>query len=154
MSVSLSILNQSKPPTFAKSNGEHKKDDEVKEIKKTEELKTFNKSITESELKFITELNDLYERCYGANKRVYKLPTDALSESGDASDQETKYACLLAELNKHCSKWISKHVEESPLVLLTPVFVDYFNYLILLEKHFFPDSFKKAEPQKATDQKK
>ena len=47
----------------------------------------------------------------------------------------------MAELNRNCSKWISKHVEESPFVILTPVFVDYFNYLILLEKSFFPDTF-------------
>lgn len=87
----------------------------------------------------------MYERCYGANKRSYKLPFEALDESGESSDQETKYACLLAELNRHISKWITKHVEESPLVLLTPVFVDYFNYLILLEKHFFPGSFKENE---------
>ncbi|RNA40955.1 nuclear pore complex Nup50 [Brachionus plicatilis] len=108
-----------------------------------------NKNISEIELKFITELNDLYERCYGANKRSYKLPIEVLNESDESSDQETKYACLLAELNRHISKWISKHVEESPLVLLTPVFVDYFNYLILLEKDFFPGSFKKNE--KASD---
>lgn len=104
-----------------------------------------NKNIGENELKFITELSDLYERCYGENKRSYKLPVEVLNESDESSDQETKYACLLAELNRHISKWISKHVEESPLVLLTPVFVDYFNYLILLEKNFFPGSFRKNE---------
>jgi hypothetical protein len=44
----------------------------------------------------------------------------------------------LAELNKHCAKWINKHVEEDPLIVMTPIFVDYFNYLILMEKSFFP----------------
>ena len=58
-----------------------------------------------------------------------------------------RYASLLAELNRNCSKWIGKHVEESPYVILTPVFVDYFNYLILLEKNFYPDTFKKQQKQ-------
>lgn len=133
-------------------NGSRAELADTKLAKQTESPKTEtsdnlpkNKSIGENELKFITELNDLYERCYGENKRSYKLPIEVLSESDENADQETKYACLLAELNRHISKWISKHVEESPLVLLTPVFVDYFNYLILLEKNFFPGSFKNNE---------
>ncbi|CAF0841779.1 unnamed protein product [Brachionus calyciflorus] len=155
---SLSFLTaqpKSTPSFFAKSNGEQKKDqeDEIIEIKKSDETKSQNKTISESELNFINELNSLFERCYGSNKRVYKLPLESLTENTVGEDKETKYACLLAELNKHCSKWISKHVEESPLVILTPVFVDYFNYLILLEKHFFPDSFKKTDKNPEPAQK-
>lgn len=43
-------------------------------------------------------------------------------------------------------------MEESPYVILTPVFVDYFNYLILLEKNFYPDTFKKQQQQKQSEQ--
>jgi hypothetical protein len=108
-------------------------------------------NINDKELLFLSDLNDLYQRHYGNDfKRSYKLPSDSLingnlhkdENSHDSSaSTETKYAFLLSELNKHCSKWISKHVEESPLVILTPIFIDYFNYLILLEKHFYPTTF-------------
>lgn len=148
-----SLISSSKPESSTTSssetksltsNGDHKQDKTDSSVAEDKD-KSKNKNISEAELKFISELNDLYERCYGTNKRVCKLPVEALESSTD--DQETKYACLLSELNKHCSKWISKHVEESPLVILTPVFVDYFNYLILLEKQFFPSTFssKKTE---------
>ena len=118
-----------------------------------------SKNIKDVELKFINGLNELYESCYGSSssKRSYKLPEDVIlnsdqSENFASQDSESKYAYMLAELNKHCSKWISKHIEESPLVILTPVFVDYFNYLILLEKQFFPNSF--AEKSAFTQQTK
>ena len=91
----------------------------------------------------------MYEKYYGKSKRVLKLPDEVLNESKlSGSDAEVagkkNYALLLAELNTHCSKWISKHVEENPLVILTPICVDYFNYLILLEKSFYPNTFKQA----------
>jgi hypothetical protein len=40
------------------------------------------------------------------------------------------------ELNNRCSKWINKHVEKNSLKHLTPIFIDYFNYLIQLENKF------------------
>ena len=112
-----------------------------------------SKNVNDLELRFIKGLNELYESCYGSTgRRNYKIPDDvatasmANSENSSDDDPESKYAYMLAELNKHCSKWISKHVEESPLVILTPVFVDYFNYLILLEKQFFPATFQSSKP--------
>lgn len=107
-------------------------------------------NISETELNFINELNDVYEKYYGKTKRVLKLPSEVLNQddmegSGDKPEEEylrKKYGFLLAELNKHCSKWISKHVEEDPLIVLTPIFVDYFNYMILMEKNFYPNTFK------------
>jgi len=79
---------------------------------------TSNKNINESELVFINELNDLYEKCYGTGNRTFKIPNeDAITSKLDSNEPETKYAYLLAELNKHVSKWISKHVEENPLVI-------------------------------------
>jgi hypothetical protein len=106
----------------------------------------------------MNDLNELYERYYGNNKRAFSLPTDTLNgdffddsdelkdkKSDETDESKKKYAYLLAELNNHCSKWISKHVEENPLVILTPVFVDYFAYLILLEKNYFPSTFNKKE---------
>lgn len=134
----------------SKSSGEEEKKSES----------SSSKNINDMEMRFIVGLNELYQRCYGDSlpKRQYKLPADALS-GGDSAytngsssiDQaEAKYASLLAELNRNCSKWISKHVEESPFVILTPVFVDYFNYLILLEKSFFPDTFKQQPTTTST----
>ena len=128
-------------------------------------------NICETELNFMNDLNDLYERYYGSNKRSFSLSktdtneinldevleeydeeedgevvTDKNSEGNkQKNESKKKYAYLLAELNKHCSKWISKHVEENPLVILTPVFVDYFAYLILLEEKYFPSTFTKKE---------
>lgn len=119
----------------------------------------------------MNDLNDLYERYYGSIKeKNFTIPSDILNGSDLVFEQESsqdgtakkldeedeskkKYAYLLADLNKHCSKWISKHVEENPLVILTPVFVDYFAYLILLEKNFFPSTFstKKEKPLNGTN---
>jgi len=88
-------------------------------------------------------LNHVYEKHYGKTKRLLKLPAEVIGsgpESGDSADEgrRKKYGLVLAELNKHCAKWINKHVEEDPLIVMTPIFVDYFNYLILMENSFFP----------------
>ena len=103
-------------------------------------------SLSENELNFIDELNLVYEKYYGKTKRVLKLPAEVVSQEVDKDKSEEasrkKYGFLLAELNKHCSKWISKHVEEDPLIVLTPIFIDYFNYMILMEKNFYPSTFK------------
>jgi hypothetical protein len=99
-------------------------------------------TINETEVNFIQELNKLYEKYYG-NKRDYKIPSHLIDKN---ESDKTNYAQLLMELNKRCSKWISKHVEESPFIYLTPIFIDYFNYLIQLEKEFFPNTlFTKTE---------
>jgi hypothetical protein len=128
------------------ANGESEKTKIIAE----ESINSLN-NISDKELLFLSDLNDLYQRHYGNDlKRSYKLPSDSLVNGNLHKDEnthdssasnETKYAFLLSELNKHCSKWISKHVEESPLVILTPIFIDYFNYLILLEKQFYPSTF-------------
>lgn len=147
-----------KPSLFSQSaNGDHKHNDlpDSKEVsKKLEPEKTNDTSsnnISETELNFINELNVVYEKYYGKTKRALKLPTEVLDKdmnSGDKPEDSTrsKYAFLLAELNKHCSKWISKHVEKDPLIILTPIFVDYFNYMILMEKNFYPNTFSKIKP--------
>ena len=97
-------------------------------------------------MKFIQELNKLYEKYYG-NKREYKIPSHLIDKS---ETNKTNYAHLLMELNKRCSKWINKHVEESPVVYLTPIFIDYFNYLIQLEKEFFPATNLFTKPEATT----
>jgi nuclear pore complex protein Nup50 len=134
--------------TETQMNGQN---DLIKSNDNITQTNTNGKSITEQELKFITGLNDLYEKCYGSNKRVYKLPDEAssnlINENVVNNDPESKYTYMLGELNKHCAKWISKHIEESPYVILTPVFVDYFNYLISLERRFFPQTFQQQQQQ-------
>ena len=110
------------------------------------EVEVTSNNINETELNFINELNVVYEKYYGKTKRVLKLPTEVLNQEMDSNDKQEdskkKYGFLLAELNKHCSKWISKHVEENPLIVLTPIFVDYFNYMIIMEKNLYPNTFK------------
>jgi hypothetical protein len=107
-------------------------------------------NIGDAELLFLNDLNQVYERHYGTNsnedsKRKYlKLPDVSCIETevnAAASTIESKYAFLLSELNKHCANWTSKHVKESPYSILTPIFFDYFHYLILLEKKFYPNTF-------------
>lgn len=136
--------------TSALNNGGEEKPKKVEEPINNSNNNTKN-NINEIELLFLNDLNDLYQRHYGSDsKRIYKLPSDSLinctlhkdeNTHDSSASSQTKYAFLLSELNKHCSKWISKHVEESPHVILTPIFVDYINYLILLEKQFYPSTF-------------
>ena len=128
---------------FTSTNGDSSKTTRAED---THSEKAANKNIDDAELVFLNELNDLYQRCYSSNKRTYKLPSDIVNgikkdEDKSSDSDDLKYAYLLSELNKNCSNWITKHVEQSPLVILTPVFIDYFNYLILLEKQFFPQTF-------------
>jgi hypothetical protein len=106
-----------------------------------------SQNFSQNEIDFINGLDELFTKCYGV-KRVYKLPFELSSFTklpGEENTTDDKYAYFLGELNKHCAKWITQNVEESPYVILTPVFVDYFNYLMLLEKHFFPDSFSEKK---------
>lgn len=138
------------------ANGEHKandislsKDSSDKSATAADSSKnSTSNNINETELNFINDLNVVYEKHYGKNKRVLKLPTETLGEDGDGKTEESakkKYGLLLAGLNKHCAKWINKHVEEDPLIVLTPIFIDYFNYMILMEQSFYPNTFKSKD---------
>jgi hypothetical protein len=124
-------------------------------------------NISDKEINFMNELDSVYKKYYGKDGEsdvdshrsipLDKIPSNLIDNITDL-DEETKkrkkYAYLLSELNCHCAKWISEHVEESPLVILTPVFVDYFNYLIQLEKQFYPNTFKKkSEPTQDSNTK-
>jgi hypothetical protein len=112
------------------------------------------KNINIKELRFINGLNRLFNECFeSSNQSQYQIPEYLKSNKSfkwDENDAESSYAYLLSELNSFCSKWIQKHVEECPLINLTPVFVDYFNYLLLLEKRFFPESFHYIEEKMST----
>ncbi|CAH0397543.1 unnamed protein product [Chilo suppressalis] len=44
-------------------------------------------------------------------------------------DKKLKYYAKLKGLNESVSDWIKKHVEETPLCILTPIFKDYEKYL-------------------------
>ncbi|KAM7540119.1 hypothetical protein Aperf_G00000040430 [Anoplocephala perfoliata] len=47
--------------------------------------------------------------------------------------QDTDFLSKLAALNKEVSQWISKHVDEDPYCILTPVFDDYAKHLASIE---------------------
>lgn len=141
--------DSSKPSLLAQpTNGDHcqKTNDTTTSTKPDSSDESGSNNISENELNFINELNVVYEKYYGKTKRVLKLPAEVVNQDMDKEKSEEslrkKYGFLLAELNKHCSKWISKHVEEDPLIVLTPIFIDYFNYMILMEKSFYPGTFK------------
>lgn len=154
--ASFSFTSDSSKPSLSAqpTNGDHgpKTNDTTTIPKPTETKKpeqtddSGSNNISENELNFINELNVVYEKYYGKTKRVLKLPAEIVNQDMDKEKSEEslrkKYGFLLAELNKHCSKWISKHVEEDPLIVLTPIFIDYFNYMILMEKNFYPSTFK------------
>ncbi|VDK36259.1 unnamed protein product [Taenia asiatica] len=68
---------------------------------------------------------------------VFGSPQATTSNSFIASSKsEPKndaYLSKLAVLNKEISAWISKHVEEDPYCILTPIFNDYAKYLTSIE---------------------
>ncbi len=156
-----SKVNNANPTNNEKSKGNENKYDTYeltdnlslnKNIDLNDNYKENLKNINSKELKFINGLNELYNKCFGStNWQKYKLPESLKTSkdsikgvSSDENDAEANYAYMLSELNNYCAKWINNHVTENPLINLTPVFLDYFNYLILLEKKFFPESFPNA----------
>lgn len=60
-----------------------------------------------------------------------KVTTNTTSdtEKNINKDKKLKYYAKLKGLNESVSDWIKKHVEETPLCILTPIFKDYEKYL-------------------------
>ncbi|CAH2092149.1 unnamed protein product [Euphydryas editha] len=76
--------------------------------------------------------------------------TNAVNKSTNKSDnQDDKkliYYNKLKGLNESVSAWIKKHVEETPLCILTPIFRDYEKYLKEIQ-----DEYEKSKEKTKTD---
>lgn len=55
------------------------------------------------------------------------------------NDKKMKYYSKLKGLNESVSDWIKKHVEQTPLCILTPIFKDYDKYLKEIQDEFGSD---------------
>lgn len=61
--------------------------------------------------------------------------TDKKSEDS-RNDSEMKYYSKLKGLNESVFDWIKKHVEQTPLCILTPIFKDYEKYLKEIQEEY------------------
>ncbi|CAB3228524.1 unnamed protein product [Arctia plantaginis] len=63
--------------------------------------------------------------------------TGTEKKSGDSqNDSEMKYYSKLKGLNESVFDWIKKHVEQTPLCILTPIFKDYEKYLKEIQEEY------------------
>ncbi|XP_075972100.1 nuclear pore complex protein Nup50 [Anticarsia gemmatalis] len=60
---------------------------------------------------------------------ITKSNTTEAEKSDDTSESKMKYYSKLKGLNESVCNWIKKHVEQTPLCILTPIFNDYEKYL-------------------------
>lgn len=67
--------------------------------------------------------------------QISKPETTAFYDA-EIQKAKNKYYSRLMGLNQSVSKWIEKHVEETPLCFLTPIFKDYENYLKEIQEEF------------------
>lgn len=61
--------------------------------------------------------------------------TEKKSEDNQ-NDSKMKYYSKLKRLNESVSDWIKKHVEETPLCILTPIFKDYEKYIKQIQEEY------------------
>merc|ERR1719383_1242642 len=86
------------------------------------------------------------------------------SQVGGETEYEDDYLSHLKALNIQVTDWIKKHVEENPLIILSPVFKDYEKHVKELEEKFphkqkgsakgsgtFPPVISAKSPVKATE---
>lgn len=68
---------------------------------------------------------------FGTSSTTVVSKTNKSAEKKDSPNEEKKmkYYAKLKGLNESVSEWIKKHVEETPLCILTPIFKDYEKYL-------------------------
>lgn len=67
---------------------------------------------------------------FGMSLKPESNPSETEKKSEDSkNDKKMKYYSKLKGLNESVSDWIKKHVEQTPLCILTPIFKDYEKYL-------------------------
>lgn len=83
-------------------------------------------------------------------------PNKDISEAkGDEKkdDKKLKYYAKLKGLNESVSDWIKKHVEETPLCILSPIFKDYEKYLKEIQAEYEGDKETSNSSNKMSDVK-
>lgn len=73
--------------------------------------------------------------------------TDSKTESKEKDEKKLKYYSKLKGLNESVSDWIKKHVEETPLCILTPIFKDYEKYLKEIQDEYNGEKEKETNEQ-------
>ncbi|GBP03701.1 Nuclear pore complex protein Nup50 [Eumeta japonica] len=70
-------------------------------------------------------------------KKTESIVTDFTSAGTQIKDTDlVKFYSKLASLNKAVTEWVKKHVEDTPLCILTPIFRDYEKYLKELQSKY------------------
>ncbi|KAL4714399.1 hypothetical protein ACJJTC_017694 [Scirpophaga incertulas] len=72
-----------------------------------------------------------------------KMGENDKNDSND--DKKLQYYAKLKGLNESVSEWIKKHVDETPLCILTPIFQDYERYLKEMQQEYHGKSDKTNE---------
>lgn len=67
----------------------------------------------------------------------------------DKNESKLKYYSKLKGLNESVSDWIKKHVEQTPLCILTPIFKDYEKYLKEIQDEYQGSENDKKQEDKA-----
>lgn len=62
-----------------------------------------------------------------------KSQSTSITSSPERETTDSSFLSKLATLNKEVSAWISKHVDEDPYCILTPIFNDYAKHLTSIE---------------------
>ncbi|XP_026746733.1 nuclear pore complex protein Nup50-like [Trichoplusia ni] len=95
---------------------------------------------------------------FGTPSKPESKTTDADKKSEDTKDEsKMKYYSKLKGLNESVSDWIKKHVEQTPLCILTPIFKDYEKYLKEIQNEYqSPDeeSITKSDDKDTTSEPK
>jgi hypothetical protein len=66
-----------------------------------------------------------------------------------AADVNPEFLAHLKALNVQVTEWIRRHIEENPLVILSPVFKDYETHLAEITEKFPPTTAASAAPAAA-----
>ncbi|XP_014361852.2 nuclear pore complex protein Nup50 [Papilio machaon] len=89
-----------------------------------------------------------------ANENVTKNKTEIKTSENKTNSQNVQenkltYYSKLKGLNVSVLEWIKKHVDETPLCILTPIFKDYEKYLVEIQNEY--ESSKKEEKETTSD---
>ncbi|XP_012547403.1 nuclear pore complex protein Nup50 [Bombyx mori] len=78
----------------------------------------------------------LNDATFGTNKQLNTNITQGTEKKEEQGDKKLKYYAKLKGLNESVSDWIKKHVDETPLCILTPIFRDYEAYLKEIQEEY------------------